>query len=352
MIIDCHGHVSAPAELWAYKSAILSHRGSHGRGRVNATDDDLRRAANKVEMAPSGHLDMLHAHGTDMQLISPRPFQMMTTAKPAKLVHWFTEETNNIIHRQTQLYPGFFIGVGGLPQAAGEPIENTLKELERCVKELGFKGCLLNPDPYENGVEEAPGLGDRYWYPLYEKLCELDVPAHIHATGSQSERTPYTLHFINEETIAVYTLVNSDVLTDFPDLKIVVSHGGGAIPYQLGRFEASSLNRPGGRRFSEGMRKLYYDTVLYTEGALRLLIETVGVEQCLFGSECPGVGSKALPGHEHTMDHIAPFIEKFDWLSAADKKAIFEDNARRVFKLDDAIATLENAKRQGAAAHG
>ena len=124
------------------------------------------------------------------------------------------------------------------------------------------------------------------------------------------------------------------MLDDFPDLKILVSHGGGAIPYQLGRFEASSLNPGSKRRFSEGMRKLYYDTVLYTEGALRLLIETVGVDQCLFGSECPGVGSKALPGHEHTLDHTAPIIQSFDWLSSADKSKIFEGNARRIFELN------------------
>ena len=142
------------------------------------------------------------------------------------------------------------------------------------------------------------------------------------------------MHFINEETTAVFNLVNSDVLVDFPDLKIVVSHGGGAMPYQLGRFEAGSI-RPGATwRFSERMRKLHYDTVLYTEGALRLLIETVGPEQCLFGSECPGVGSKVAGDDGHTMDHIAPMIAGFDWLSDAEKKMIFEDNARRVFKLD------------------
>jgi len=82
------------------------------------------------------------------------------------------------------------------------------------------------------------------------------------------------------------------------------------------------------------MAKLYFDTVLYTEGALRLLIETVGVERCLFGSECPGVGSTIDPATGHTMDHIAPLIQKFDFLSAADRKMIFEDNARRVFNLD------------------
>jgi len=333
MIIDCHSHVSAPAELFAYKASLIAHRGAHGRGKVEVTDEEILLAVNKKEMAPVGHLDMLKRVGTDFQLISPRPFQLMHSQKPGRLVHWFCEECNNVIHRQTKLLPGLFAGIAGLPQVAGEPIESVLPELERAIRQLGFKGCLLNPDPFENSGAEAPGLGDRYWYPLYEKLCELDVPAHIHSAGSHSERTPYSLHFINEETIAVYNLVNSDVFTDFPDLKIVVSHGGGAIPYQLGRFEAASMRNPNGRRFSEGLKKLYFDTVLYSEGALRLLIETVGHDRCMFGAECPGIGSSVDPNSGRTFDDIKPRIESFDWLTAKQKKDIFEDTARRVFKL-------------------
>lgn len=83
-------------------------------------------------------MEMLDRHGTDVQLISPRPFQMMSSFDPARAVHWFTEETNTIIHRQTQLFAGKFFGVCGLPQVAGEPIENVFPELDRCVS-LGFK---------------------------------------------------------------------------------------------------------------------------------------------------------------------------------------------------------------------
>jgi OH-DDVA meta-cleavage compound hydrolase len=86
-----------------------------------------------------------------------------------------------------------------------------------------------------------------------------------------------------------------------------VSHGGGAIPYQLGRFEAGSLRQK--ERFSTKMRKLYFDTVLYTPGALRLLIETVGSERCLYGAECPGVGSAVNPDTGRTMDDILPIID-------------------------------------------
>ena len=330
MIIDCHGHVSAPAELWAHKATLMSHRGEHGRRMEEISDEQILYYANKKEMAPCGHLDMLDRVGTKLQLLSPRPFQMMHSVKPARLVHWFTEETNNIIIRTVQLLPDRFAGVCGLPQAAGEPIETVLPELDRCAN-MGFKGCLLNPDPYENGGIEAPPLGDRYWYPLYERLCELDMPAHIHATGSQSERTPYSLHFINEESIAVFGLVDSDVFRDFPQLKIVVSHGGGAIPYQIGRFQSGAARK--GYDFLDRMRNLHYDTVLYSEEALRLLIKTVGADRCLFGAECPGVGSTIDPKTGRTRDDVAPMIEALDCLSADEKQAIFEGNARRLFRL-------------------
>lgn len=330
MIIDCHGHVSPPADLWVYKANLLSHRGAHGRRMPEVSDEEILRAANKKEMAPLGHLDMLDKVGTDMQMLSPRPFQMMHSAKPAKLVHWFTEESNNIIARTAQLIPGRFVPIAGLPQAAGEPIENTLPELERCMK-MGFRGVLFNPDPYENSGTEAPPLGDRYWYPLYEKLCEYGVPMHIHATGSQSARSPYSLHFVNEETIAVYGLVHSDVFKDFPELKVICSHGGGSIPYQIGRFQSSAGRR--GVNFLDGMRNLYYDTVLYTEEALRLLIKTVGADRCLFGSECPGVGSTVDPSTGRQRDDVRPVIAGFDWLSQEDKDRIFCGNARDVFGL-------------------
>jgi len=76
--------------------------------------------------------------------------------------------------------------------------------------------------PGEASGIETPALGDRYWYPLYEKLVELDIPGHVHSAGCRSDRLPYSLHFINEESIAVVSLLNSNVFKDFPTLKILV----------------------------------------------------------------------------------------------------------------------------------
>jgi predicted TIM-barrel fold metal-dependent hydrolase len=82
------------------------------------------------------------------------------------------------------------------------------------------------------------------------------------------------------------------------------------------------------------MRKLYYDTVLYTDDALRLLIKTVGVDRCLFGTECPGTGSALDPESGRSMDDIRPLIDNIEWLSEEDKQKIFCDNAKKIFKLN------------------
>ncbi len=333
MIIDSHGHVTAPDKLYVYKANILSHRGAHGRGNAGCSDDDIQAALNAPVFGGSSHLAQLKEVGTDMQIISPRPYQMMHSEDP-KLVWWWLEETNKIIARQTQLYPGTFRGVCGLPQSPGVSPSSVLPYLEKLVKEDGFVGCLLNPDPSECTDTKIPPLGDRFWYPLYEKLCELDIPGHIHSAGCRSPRLAYSLHFINEESIGVVSLLTSNVFKDFPTLKIMVSHGGGAIPYQWARFEASSLRRPGATRFSDTMRNLYYDTVLYSKDSLELLIKTVGADRCLFGTERPGVGTVKDPRTNRWLDETRWLIEDFHWLSAADKELIFSGNAKKLFKLD------------------
>ena len=232
-----------------------------------------------------------------------------------------------------------FRGVCGLPQNAGVSPSNCVAELRRCVLELGFVGCLLNTDPNEGYSPPPPPLGDEYWYPLYEALVELDVPALIHSTRCGNGREPYTLHFINEESTAIISLLESRVFLDFPNLKLVVSHGGGAIPYQIGRFRGF-YDRPGRRaldgqeNFDASLRRLYFDTALYTQSALEVLFEAVGTDRCLFGTERPGTGTALDPKSGRWLDDVRPLIEAIDWLTPADRDLVFEGNARRLYKLD------------------
>src|SRR5262249_725131 len=129
MVIDAHAHVTAPDSLYVYKAQILAHRGGHGRGAVGATDADITNALNSPVFGGSSHLAQLKEAGIDMQIISPRPYQMMTSEGP-KLVTWFTEETNSIIARQAKLFPQTFRGVCGLPLTPGVSPTAVLPYLE------------------------------------------------------------------------------------------------------------------------------------------------------------------------------------------------------------------------------
>ncbi|HEY4709877.1 MAG TPA: amidohydrolase family protein [Candidatus Acidoferrales bacterium] len=335
MVIDVHGHLTAPDSLYVYKANVLSHRGSHGRGKVEISDDEMIAFLKEPTFGTGmSHFELLKEVGTDIQLLSPRPYQMMMAEKPPKVSQWFIEECNNLVAQQCRLFPNVFRGVCGLPQTPGVSPKNCMPELERCVKEFGFVGCLINPDPSEATNYDTPGMGDEYWYPLYEKLVELDVPGYIHGAGCRSVRHSYSTHFINEETISVVSLANSRVFQDFPKLKIVCSHGGGAVPYHAGRFLAPTLRRGAQSNFLDNLRKLYFDTVLYTALACELLIKTVGADRCVFGTERPGVGTAKDPKTGKWMDDVRVYIDAFTWLSDADKKTIFEDNAKKLFKLN------------------
>ncbi|MFI9834521.1 amidohydrolase family protein [Streptomyces sp. NPDC051913] len=331
MIIDAHAHLNAPAELYAYQASLLSSRGAHGKFGAGVSDTQLREYGEHT-------LSVMDSVGTDLQLISPRPFSCAHSAQPARIVHWWTDAVNDAIARQVAQFPGRLAGVAGLPQAYGESPEQWASALERAVTEFGMVGCVLNPDPSEGTGYVAP-LGDEWWYPLYDKLVELDVPALIHSGGCQNGRETYSEHFITEESIAILSLLNSEVFLRYPTLKIIVAHGGGSVPYQIGRWRAARAHkrlRQGQvlqESFDDSLRRLWFDTVLHHPPALELLLRTVGHDRVLFGTEKPGSGSAPDPRTGRDFDDIRPVIEGFDFLDDKQKQAVLSENALSVFRL-------------------
>jgi 4-oxalmesaconate hydratase len=194
----------------------------------------------------------------------------------------------------------------------------------------GFRRLPAESDPTEGDAAPPPGLGDPFWYPLYEKLCELDVPALVHSASSCHPRESYTLKFINEESIAIISLMESRVFEQFPNLKLIVPHGGGAIPYHMGRFRAWAVRR-GGMSFDEKLRQLHFDTCTYDRNALELLFKTVGPDRVLFGTEKPGTGSAKDPASGLDFDDLKPVIESIDFLSDQDRRNVFECNCTRLY---------------------
>ncbi len=156
------------------------------------------------------------------------------------------------------------------------------------------------------------------------------MPALVHSAGSCSARESYTLKFINEESIAITSLMSSKVFDDFPNLKLIVPHGGGAIPYHMGRFRAWTL-RQGGEYFDDKLRRLHFDTTTYDQDALELLIKKVGADRVLFATEKPGTGSAKDPVTGRDLDDLKPVIENIAFLSDADRRNIFECNCTRLY---------------------
>jgi predicted TIM-barrel fold metal-dependent hydrolase len=328
IVIDAHAHLVTPDSLYANGLVSLAAQGGHGRIAAKISDDEIHACASR-------NLGVMDAVGTDVQLLSPRPFTLMHSLGPVAFVEAWVAANNDAIARTVQHSPDRFSGVAALPQVPDAPVSIAFDELRRCV-DLGFVGVLLNPDPSE-GRGTSPRLDDRYWYPLYEKLCEYDLPALIHAAGCYNGREYYYEHFASEETLAVIALARSRVFDDFPRLKIIVAHAGGSVLQQIGRWRAQfaglkELGKSDERKsFDDRLRKMWFDTCVYTRTPLELLFKEVGPDRCVFGTEKPGSGSAIDPSTGGDFDDIKPVIESIDFLTAEQRTAIFETNARSLF---------------------
>jgi 4-oxalmesaconate hydratase len=333
MIIDCHGHyTTAPAQLGVYRDeqkAELKKNPKHQavKGTLAITDEELRASVENAQ------LKLQRERGTDVTIFSPRASWMGHHVGNESTSRAWTEHCNDLIYRLTRLYPKNFVGVAQLPQSPGATITGSVRELERCVEELGFVGCNLNPDP-TGGFFTGPALGDRYWYPLYEKMCELEVPAMIHV--SEACNTPYFQttgsYYLSADTIAFMQLMTSSVFKDFPTLKLIIPHGGGAVPFHWGRFRglADMLKLPPLKEAV--MNNVYFDTCVYHQAGIDLLLQVIPVENILFASEMVGAVRGIDSETGFYFDDTKRYIDAATALTAEQRRKIFESNARAVFK--------------------
>lgn len=248
----------------------------------------------------------------------------------------WSRHCNDLIKRVTDLYPQTYVGVCQLPQSPGVPIEGSIGELERCITELGFVACNVNPDP-SGGYWTSQPLTDTSWYPLYEKMVELDVPAMIHVSASCNPNFHATgAHYLNADTTAFMQLLQGDLFADFPTLRFVIPHGGGAVPYHWGRYRglADMLGRP--PLAEHVMGNVYFDTCVYHQPGIDLLFEVIDPRNILFGSEMVGAVRGIDPETGFFFDDTRRYIDALK-VPEKDKAAVFSGNARRVYPRLDAI---------------
>ncbi len=328
MIVDCHGHYTTTppgVEAWrdAQKVSVEADPGFVGRkGTMNVSDDEIR------ESLESAQLKFQRERGTDLTIFSPRASWMAHHVGNEHTSRFWTEHQNELIRRVCDLYPDNFAPVAQLPQSPAVPIDQSVRELERCVNEMRFVGCNVNPDP-SGGFWDGPPLWDRYWWPLWEKMIELDVPGMIHVSASDNDNFFTTgSHYLGADTTAFMQALSSGFLRDFPGLRFVIPHGGGAVPYHWGRFKGMAQDK--NWDFDGLLDHIYFDTCVYHQAGIDLLLDLVPIENILFASEMIGAVRGINPDTGAFYDDTRVYIEA-SRLTDVDKQAVYVGNTKRVY---------------------
>ncbi|HZC73662.1 MAG TPA: amidohydrolase family protein [Jatrophihabitans sp.] len=327
MIIDCHGHyTTTPVAHDAFRSAQLAHLrdGTPAPQWPRISDDEIRESIERNQ------LRLMDERGTDVVIFSPKASAMEHhVPDPATAINW-AQSANDLVHRVTTLFPNRFAGVCQLPQTPDGDLTASVAELHRCVSELGFVGCNVNPDPSGGNWQTAP-MTDPSWYPLYEAMVELDVPAMVHVSSSRNPNFhALGAHYLNADTTVFMQLLEGDLFRDFPTLHLVIPHGGGAVPYHWGRYNglAERLGRP--PPSEHVLCNVYFDTCVYHQPGIELLLRVVPTDNLLFASELLGAVRGVDPQTGRSWDDTKSYIDAVS-LSTTDRDKLFAGNALRVY---------------------
>jgi aminocarboxymuconate-semialdehyde decarboxylase len=270
------------------------------------------------------HMD---AMGVDMQVLSSSLVQQLTYwAEPQESLR-LERMCNDRMAAVVAANPKRLIGLGGVPLAAPTL---AVAELTRCMRELGLAGVGIST------TARDMELGDAALRPFWEKAEELGAVVYIHPAGNTGTRFEkwYLWNSIGqafEEAMAIASLFYEGILDTFPQLKICISHGGGYMPYYMGRIARNYLEKPATRvnmkkSPAEYLRMLYYDSCVYETEVLEALVKRVGADRVLLGSDYPVGEPKPIE-----------FVESCA-LTAADKEKIIGVNAARLFGVVMPIA--------------
>ena len=335
MIIDVHGHyTTAPPAHKAFRDAQLARLADPALPEPEYPeigDDEIRASVEQNQ------LKLLRERGGDLMIFSPQASAMEHHVPDPATARAWARACNDLIARVVEQFPDHFAAACQLPQTANGALDDSVAELRRCVEGLGFVGCNLNPDP-SGGHWTSQPLTDEYWFPLYEALVELDVPAMIHVSASCNPNFhALGAHYLNADTSAFMQLVEGDLFGRFPTLRFVIPHGGGAVPYHWGRYRglADRLGRP--PLDGHVMHNVFFDTCVYHQAGIDLLVRVIDLENVLFASELLGAVRGVDPETGFHWDDTKRYVDALD-LPDDDRRKVFELNARRVYpRLDAAL---------------
>ena len=293
--IDIHAHV-VPRSLWNAADARAEWHGFRheaGEGLGTFVGGGMRTGftSPKVRYGPEERLKDMDAQGVDVQVLSIHtPFfgYHLDAAQGRALAH----EVNDEIAATVRGWPTRFSGLATLPM---QDVKFAIEELERAVTRLGLKGAEL--DTQVNGAQ----WDEPKFLPFFKAAEAMGAVLFYHPQPQNNflrERIPRhglfnSLGVILDDAIVTAVLICGGVLEACPDLRVCIAHGGGPACYAMGRLDRGWERIPAGSRTpqppSAYQRRLYYDTVTGNEEALRFLIDRVGADRVVLGSDWPFV---------------------------------------------------------------
>jgi aminocarboxymuconate-semialdehyde decarboxylase len=290
-VIDVHGHLLVPeasalAEGHPREAAgALAERAASSAASAAADRAQLQRAWPQLTSVTRRLAD-LDAIGVDRQVVGPLPVHRYW-AEP-ELAGKLTTVTNEAVAAHCAAAHGRLIGLGTLPL---QHPRLAVRALARAVGELGLRGVSVGTDV--DGRE----LADPAFDPVWEAAADLGAVVFIHPWGC-SLGTRLGAHFLGgtfgqpaETALALSHLIFGGTLDRHPSLKLLAAHGGGFLPTYIGRFDHAWEHRPDARgcaeRPSRYLRRIWYDALVYTPQALRHLVEAVGADRVVLGTDYP-----------------------------------------------------------------
>jgi len=328
--IDVHAHLTPQCFWQATEKGGDWHslkREKDERGQECAIVGGRRQVLPpRARWAPEERLADMDSLGVDVHVVSPY-VGFYNYQLDAKVASATARATNDEISSMTKTWPQRFAGLGTLPM---QDVKGAISELERCMTQLGLKGAEINDHVNGRTLDEAE------FRPFWKAADQLGALIFFHQGGETlvSPRTkryhlPNTVGNLVDRAVTFATLVSGGVMDECPNLKIVLGHGGGYTCYGIGRMDRGWQVRSEARVNiakppSAYLRKFYYDCIVYTESALRFLIDTVGADRVVFGTDWP---------YDMALDWPVSWILSMESLTQEEKDAILWKNLERLLNL-------------------
>jgi aminocarboxymuconate-semialdehyde decarboxylase len=328
--IDVHAHLTPQCFWRATESGgdwhgLRRERDAHGQ-EIAIVGDRPQILPPRARWTPEERLADMDSLGVDMHVVSPY-VGFYNYHLPVDTARATAQATNDEIADMVRARPDRFAGLGTLPM---QDVKAATAELERCVVKLGLKGAEINDHVNGRTLEEPE------FRPFWKAVEQLGALVFFHQAGetlvtprSTRYHLPNTIGNLVDRAVTFATLTFGGVLDAFPDLKLCLGHGGGYTCYGIGRMDRGWQVRAEARLHltqppSAYLRRFHYDCIVYTEPALRYLVDTVGADRVVFGTDWP---------YDMALDWPVSWILGMKSLNQAEKEAILWRNLEGLLGL-------------------